>query len=326
MRLDKYLSDMGIASRANLKKDIRAGLVTVDGVAVRDPGFHVPEGADICRKGVPVHYEAFAYYMLNKPAGVITATEDRRQRTVLDLLPEDRRKDLAPVGRLDKDTVGLLLITNDGDLAHRLLSPRHHVDKVYFARIRGRVTENDVQAFHDGLRISEDLLCLPAKLEILQVLSPAQPSNKDDTTQKIPLSVPATVQKNVAPCDIHEVSPSTAGNVPASANLADAQRTSPFFSEEALTVKISADASEDFSISGHFDSSPEDFYSDVLVTIREGKFHQIKRMFLAVGKEVVYLKRLSMGPLVLDPTLPEGSCRRLTEAEVSALKTVSSSD
>ena len=124
MRLDKYLSDMGLASRAELKKEIRGGLITVDGEVVRDPGFHVTENAEICRRGAPVRYESFVYYMLNKPAGVISATEDRRLKTVLDLLPKEHRKGIAPVGRLDKDTVGLLLLTNDGELAHRLLSPR----------------------------------------------------------------------------------------------------------------------------------------------------------------------------------------------------------
>ena len=242
MRLDKYLSDMGLASRADLKKEIRGGLITVDGEVVRDPGFHVTENAEICRRGAPVRYESFVYYMLNKPAGVISATEDRRLKTVLDLLPKEHRKGIAPVGRLDKDTVGLLLLTNDGELAHRLLSPKRHVDKVYFTRVRGEITEDDVRAFSEGLRVSEDFLCLPAVLEILSVLP------------------------------------------------ADAAR-------EAV--------------------------SEARVTIREGKFHQIKRMFEAIGKEVIYLKRLSMGPLQLDPALPEGSCRRLTEDELVSLQNLS---
>lgn len=247
MRLDKYLSDMGLASRAELKKEIRAGLITVDGESIRNPGFHVEEGMEICRKGAPVRYEAFVYYMLNKPAGVISATEDRRQKTVLDLLPKEHRKGIAPVGRLDKDTVGLLLLTNDGELAHRLLSPKHHVDKLYYARVRGRVTEEDARAFAGGLRIAGELLCLPARLEILFVGA--------------------------------------------------ARESAAAESPEENTGDI----------------------SEVRVTIQEGKFHQIKRMFEAVGKEVIYLKRLSMGPLALDPELPEGSCRRLTAEELDAL-------
>lgn len=267
MRLDKYLSDMGLASRAELKKEIRGGLITVDGAVVRDPGFHVSEETEILRKGVPVRYEAFVYYMLNKPAGVISATEDKRQRTVLDLLPAEHRKGIAPVGRLDKDTVGLLLLTNDGELAHRLLSPRHHVDKVYFARVCGAVTDADVQAFAEGLRISDDLLCLPAKLEILSV---SEKSSSFPETKPAPTSAPAETPS------------------------------------DAIKDAVSGGTA----------------YSEIRVTIQEGKYHQIKRMFEAVGKEIVFLKRLSMGPLVLDPELPEGACRRLTDAELSALRSL----
>ena len=178
--------------------------------------------------------------MLNKPAGVISASEDSRQTTVVDLIEDRKRKDLFPVGRLDKDTVGLLMITNDGDLSHRLLSPRFHVDKVYYARIAGAVTESDVKAFADGLKIDDTLTALPAKLEILSVTAAPDP------------------------------------------------------------------------------------VSEIEVTIREGKFHQIKRMFAARGMEVVYLKRLSMGPLVLDPGLEEGEYRPLTDEEVTVLKSLHS--
>ena len=166
---------------------------------------------------------------MNKPAGVISATEDTRDRTVLDLLEGQQRKDLFPVGRLDRDTEGLLLITNDGELAHRLLSPRNHVDKVYFARLDAPVGETECRLFAEGLKVDETLTAMPAALEILE------PGN------------------------------------------------------------------------------------EVKVTIREGKFHQIKRMFAAVGREVLYLKRLSMGPLALDGSLPPGAYRRLTEEEESAI-------
>ncbi|MBQ7915817.1 MAG: rRNA pseudouridine synthase [Firmicutes bacterium] len=232
MRLDKFLADMGVGSRSDLKKDIRGGKVVIDGKMIKDPGFAVPEGAQVLYKGQKVAYEEFVYYMLNKPAGAISASEDPKQKTVIDLLDERKRKDLFPVGRLDKDTEGLLLITNDGELAHQLLSPKKHVDKVYYARIEGRVTEEDVEKFRAGLQIGEDFTAMPAQLEIL----------------------------------------------------------------------ASGDTSE------------------IKVTIQEGKFHQVKRMFHAVGKEVVYLKRLSMGTLLLDESLAPGAYRRLTDEELAGLK------
>ena len=211
--------------RSELKKGIRGGRAAVDGRVIRDPGYAVPEKVAVTYDGHPVLYEKNVYYMLNKPAGVISASEDPRQKTVIDLIDGQHRQDLYPVGRLDKDTEGLLLITNDGDLTHRLLSPKKHVDKVYYARIKGRVTEEDVTAFRQGLQVDAELKALPAELKIL----------------------------------------SSGGD------------------------------------------------SEVEVTIREGKFHQIKRMFQAVGKEVTYLKRLSMGSLRLDPELGLGQCRKLTE-------------
>lgn len=232
MRLDKFLADMGAGRRSELKKDIRKGCVRVDGETVKDPGFSVTETSDVCYRGRTVRYEKFSYYMLNKPAGVISATSDRSQKTVLDLLDHAGRKDIFPVGRLDKDTEGLLLLTNDGELAHRLLSPKHHVDKVYYARIAGQVSEEDVRRFSEGIRLEEDFVTLPARLVILS-------------------------------------------------------------------------------------AGPE---SEVEVTIHEGKFHQIKRMFHAVGKEVIYLKRLSMGSLKLDDALAPGEYRRLTETEISRLQ------
>ena len=241
MRLDKFLSEMGVDTRKNLKEMIRCGRITVNGQPAAKPELRVDAETDlVAADGVPVVYEEFQYFMLNKPAGVVSATEDKREKTVIDLLSRDgseqgmpaaRRGDLFPVGRLDKDTEGLLLITNDGELAHRLLSPRKHVDKVYYARIRGRVTDEDREAFARGMDIGDDRPALPAELEIL-----------------------------------------------------DAGET-----------------------------------SEVRVTLREGRFHQVKRMFRAVGKEVVYLKRLSMGSLALDEGLAPGEYRRLTEEEVKKL-------
>ena len=231
MRLDKYLADMNVGTRSELKRDIRKGLVTVGGSVIKDPGKNVdPVTDEVCYRGRKIVYETFVYYMLNKPAGVISATDDKRTKTVIDLLPEDRRKDLFPVGRLDKDTEGLLLITNDGELAHALLSPRRHVDKKYYARIRGVVKREDALAFASGIPL-KDFTCMPADLVI--------------------------------------------------------ERSSEI--------------------------------SEVLVTIREGKFHQIKRMFEALGKEVIYLKRLEMGSLILDGELAPGEFRRLTEEELRSL-------
>ena len=235
-RLDKYLADMSVGTRSEVKNLIKKGLVTVNGEVIRKPEYKVDiEKDDLICRGEPVVYQTLVYYMLNKPAGVISATNDPKQQTVLDLITDKSRKDLFPVGRLDKDTEGLLLITNDGDLAHQLLSPKKHVDKVYRAVIDGQVTEEDVDLFAKGLEIDDEdgaWIAMPAKLNILS-------------------------------------------------------------------------------------SGPE---SEVEITIREGKFHQIKRMFEAVDKKVVYLKRLSMGSLRLDETLALGEYRELTEGEVQALK------
>ena len=229
MRLDKYLAEMGAGTRKEVRKMIRDGRVSINGQKENDPGRKVMEGEEVCADGAPVVYEKYVYYMLHKPAGVISATEDAREQTVLDLIDEKKRKGLFPVGRLDRDTEGLLLITNDGELAHRLLSPKRHVDKVYFARLDGPVGEEEKKLFAQGLKVDDTLTAQPAELEILD--------GKDE----------------------------------------------------------------------------------VRVTVREGKYHQVKRMFQAVGREVLYLKRLSMGPLVLDEQLPAGAYRRLTGEEESAI-------
>lgn len=232
IRLDKYLADMGVGTRAEVKKYVRQGKVKIDGRVVKSP----EEKVDVEIQMVSyldqlVTYETFEYYMLNKPAGVISAATDTREKTVVDLIEEKKRKDLFPVGRLDKDTEGLLLITNDGELAHRLLSPKRHVDKVYYAKVKGVVTEKDVKAFSEGASLGQGEMAKPAALEIL-------------TSDEI---------------------------------------------------------------------------SEIRLTIQEGKFHQVKRMFQSVGKEVVYLKRLSMGTLVLDESLPLGAYRRLTREEIEQL-------
>ena len=250
-RLDRLLGQEGLGTRSELKKAIRSGRALVNGAVEKDPGRQISPEDEVCFDGRKVRRDRYVYYMLNKPAGVITATEDGQMRTVLDLLRESvSRKGLFPVGRLDRDTEGLLLITDDGQLAHRLLSPARHVDKTYYAVVTGTVTEEDVRLFAEGLRVDDGFTAMPAVLQIMKS--------------------------------------GTCGNAP---------------------EKNSTPETED---SGQ--------YTQTCVTIREGKFHQIKRMFAAVGKEVLYLKRLSMGTLKLDPSLEPGQFRELTEEEAAALR------
>lgn len=232
IRLDKYLVDMGCGTRSQVKREIAGGSVMVNGVPARRPEDKIDTEKDsVVFRGSPVGYVEYEYFMLNKPAGVVSATEDRKERTVLDLIDARQRKDLFPVGRLDKDTEGLLLITNDGEMAHRLLSPKKHVDKVYYARVAGRITEEHVELFAEGVDIGDEKPTLPAELTVL-----------------------------------------SSGEI-----------------------------------------------SEIELVIREGRFHQVKRMFQAAGGEVIYLKRLRMGSLVLDGELEPGEYRKLTEEEVRAL-------
>lgn len=229
LRLDKLLSDSGLWSRKEAKQLLKQGRVQVDGAVERAPERKVRPGQTrVTVDGQPVNWEKFHYIMMNKPAGVLTATEDRHQRTVLDLLPAEYQR-LFPVGRLDKDTEGLLLLTDDGELAHRLLSPRHHVDKVYLAEIDGETDPADTAAFAAGMTLGDGTRCQPAGLESL---GPGR----------------------------------------------------------------------------------------CRVTLREGKFHQVKRMLAQRGKPVLHLKRLSMGDLPLDEALKPGEFRVLTPQEVQILK------
>lgn len=229
-RLDKLLAGTGKWSRREVKALVRQGLVRVDGrLAASAEDKLDPAATVVTVAGETIALHRFTYVLLHKPAGVLTATEDRKQPTVLDLLPPElRRIGLAPVGRLDKDTEGLLLLTNDGELAHRLLSPKYHVDKRYFARVDGELSAADAEAFARGMTLGDGLECLPAGLEVL----------------------PDRV---------------------------------------------------------------------CIVTLREGKFHQVKRMLAARGAPVLYLKRLSMGPLTLDDSLAAGAYRLLRAEEISAL-------
>ncbi|MFK2824716.1 pseudouridine synthase [Bacillus sp. B190/17] len=234
MRIDKLLANIGHGSRKEVKQLLKTGAVEVNGEVVRDAKQHVDPANDlIMLHGEEVYYREFIYLMMNKPPGVISATEDTRDETVVDLLETDHAVFKPfPVGRLDKDTEGLLLLTNDGVLAHQLLSPKKHVPKTYFAVIDGEVTEEDAAAFQKGVTLDDGYVTKPGQLEILK--------------------------------------------------------------------------------SG--------LRSDIELTITEGKFHQVKRMFEAVGKRVVYLQRISMGPLQLDEELELGEYRELTEEEVALLK------
>ena len=235
IRLDKYMADMGVGTRQEVKKYIRQGRVAVNGNTIKSPELKVDETKDcVTLDKEEISYAVFEYYMLNKPAGVISATEDGKDKTVVELIRGKKRKDLFPVGRLDKDTEGLMLITNVGQLSHRLLSPKKHVDKIYFAKVSGKVTLDDVEAFARGVNIGtceKEEWTRPGKLEILK--------------------------------------------------------------------------------------SGEE--SEILLTIQEGKYHQVKRMFQAVGKEVVYLKRESMGQLQLDENLKPGEYRPLTKKELEEI-------
>ena len=230
-RLDKIISATGKKSRREVKLLVKQGRILVDGVPASAAEMKVdPAVSEILLDGEDIGYQRFTYIMLHKPAGVLSAVEDNRQKTVLDLLPEElQRRGLSPVGRLDKDTEGLLLLTNDGELTHKLLSPKYHVDKVYYARVEGCLEQKDCEAFAAGMTLGDGLECLPAGLEILS-------------------------------------------------------------------------------------------HCEALVTLQEGKFHQVKRMLAACGKPVVYLKRLSMGELRLDETLKKGEFRPLTAEEVKSLQ------
>lgn len=232
MRIDKYLADAGLGTRSEVKKMIRNRMVSVDENVVMDCAYQVALHNHITVNGQAVSCEEFVYYMLHKPAGVVSATRDTKEKTVVDLITEHRRRDLFPVGRLDKDTEGLLLITNDGKLGHNLLHPRKHVDKTYYAKIKGCVTKEHVEAFAEGFSIGDEKDTEPARLEILK----------------------------------------------------------------------SGDESE------------------IEITITEGRYHQIKRMFEAHDRKVLYLKRLRMGTLQLDETLAPGQYRRLTAQELKELE------
>lgn len=233
IRIDKYLADMGAGSRTEIKADIKKGLVYINGSKVKSAGEKADTSEDeVTYKGNIIKYIEFEYILLNKPAGVVSATEDRKEKTVLDIIGS-KRKDLFPVGRLDKDTEGLLLLTNDGMLAHELLSPKKHVDKKYYVETDGKLTHEHRELFKNGIRVDDEFTAKEAELEIL---------------------------------------------------------------------------------------SSDDNGSKAYLTIREGKYHQVKRMMEAVGNTVTYLKRISMGSLVLPEDMKTGTYRLLTDTEINMLK------
>lgn len=241
-RLDKFLSESANLTRKDAKVALSKGRVFVNGELCKNGDKKVTQADEILLDGKKLGViEEFLYLMLHKPAGVVSATEDKKDKTVLDLVREQEgefnigKRELFPVGRLDKDTEGLLLLTDDGELAHRLLSPKRHVDKVYYAKLEGIVLEDAIERFAQGIQVGKEYEAMPAKLEILKICS----------------------QENI---------------------------------------------------------------SEVKITLREGKFHQVKRMCHEIGCEVSYLKRLSMGSLELDDNLPLGKCRKLTNEEIQKLK------
>lgn len=231
MRLDKYLTNQGIGSRSQVKALIKSKKVFVNNVLENKPERHIDENNDIVSlDGVNLEYNKFYYYMLNKPPGVLTAVKDNNYKTVMDIMDVTPKEGLFPVGRLDKDTQGLLLITNDGELSHNLLSPKKHVNKTYYVELNGELIDSDIDLFAKGLDIGEKNITKPAKLEILSGRNKAY------------------------------------------------------------------------------------------ITITEGKYHQVKRMFQAIGLTVTFLKRISMGSLILDKNLKSGEYRKLTKEEISNLK------
>ena len=262
MRLDKFLAHAGLGTRSEVKKIIRSGRVLLNGVAAKRPEDKVDEGMEVLLDGKIVSYAVSEYYMLNKPKGVVSASRDKDAKTVVDYITCPHAKDLFPAGRLDKDTEGLLLLTNDGPLAHELLSPKKHVEKVYQVWVEGMVTAEDQKLFGEGLDIGDGKKTRPAKLEKI--------SYYDGEGRLLDFD----------------------GFEAGSAEIDNLEKP-----EENRICQTRLE-----------------------ITITEGRYHQIKRMFGKVGKSVQYLRRVSMGNLVLDEGLEPGGYRSLTEEEIFGLK------
>lgn len=233
MRLDKFLADLGIGSRKEVKDYIKKGLVKVNNNVAKSSDIKINEDSDLVYfQGQKLTYEKFVYFMLNKPAGVVSATFDNKDKTVIDLIAEYKHLNLFPFGRLDKDSEGLLIISNDGQLAHELLSPKKHVNKTYYVDVEGIVTNEDIEKFKEGIILNDNERCKSSTLEIIK----------------------------------------------------------------------------------------SDSISQCYVTISEGKYHQVKRMFESVNKKVIYLKRITFGNISLDSNLKLGEYRKLTEEEIEMMK------
>ena len=251
MRLDKLFSNLGLLSRSECKNAVKKGRITVNGEKPSSSDMKIdPEKDEICLDGERIIAQQFVYYMFNKPSGVVTANEDERSPVVFDYI-NDKRPDLSAVGRLDKDTTGLLLITNDGQLNHRLLSSKYHVEKTYQVLIDGKLTEEDIALLENGMDIGDDKPTLPAKIAIPEMLS----------------DNPQPEEWNM----IHK---------------------------------------------------PDTQFVEISIT--EGRYHQVKRMFAAVGKPVLKLHRSEFGPLILDKNLAPGEYRELSEAEILLLRSINS--
>lgn len=261
MRLDKFLTEMLYGTRSEVKKIIRSGIITVNGTTVTKPELKVNELSDkVCVKGKEVLYSQYVYYMMHKPSGYISATKDNSQKTVIDLLKKNTgniKNGVFPVGRLDIDTEGLLLLTNDGNLAHMLLSPGKHIDKAYYLIADGIITEDAIKQLEKGIDIGDNALALPARTE------------------------------NIKVCKFKELGEYEQGIITERYNI---QKTN------------------------------NNIFTSMELVLHEGRYHQVKRMIKAAGSQVLYLRRIRMGTLVLDKELLPGQCRELTDEETRSIK------
>lgn len=280
MRLDKYLSGMSIGTRSEVKKLIKSGRVFVQKQPVLRPEYQVEKDDIVEVDGEQITYVEYEYYMMNKPQGCVCAVSDQRDTTVIELMGGAAVRKIFPVGRLDKDTEGLLLLTNDGALSHSLLSPKRHVWKEYLVKADGEVTQDDVRHLEEGVEIGDETPTLPARVTIL---SGKETAGTDPGQERVDTLSDAGHESSTVGSDENRL----------------------------ITTTIQR-------IDGEMDAKVDDAAQAtwLKLSIREGRYHQIKRMMAAVGKPVIYLKRLSMGGLMLDESLRPGQYRPLTEEEV----------
>lgn len=291
LRLDKLLADAGLGTRTEVKQIIKKHNVMLNDAKVVRPETKVDTEKDILTiDGKSILHEEFEYFILNKPAGIISAAEDRKEKTVVDLIQDKKRRDLFPVGRLDRDTEGLLIITNDGKMANRLLKPGKHVDKTYYAIVKGSLDKSLIKKFKDGIDIGDETLTKEADLVIVD-------SDPDILNESGRIDA-----------DRIDVDKAEAGRI--NTDRLDVDRAYldavHYFEKKGLVLE------------NHLLGDKK--VTEVVVTIREGRFHQVKRMFEAVGSEVYYLKRISMGLLKLPDDLLVGQYRKLTDEELELLR------